>query len=165
MNPLIDEKMILSNAAVMAEAFSNHLGLECVREAYGPTVNEGICFEFCVQALFKGRSDGTFFLGMDGYTKILLLPYLSGKIKPDRSARDLNTSLVVVFVKKILKTLSDDIQEFQPRFSLGAVQLCSHDLIPLPTEKYRKYISIFFLKDEGKKRYLGRVYTILAFQK
>ena len=165
MKPLFDERMILSNAAVMTELFGESLGIECIREAYGPTMNEGLCFEFCTQSTFKGSSKGNFFLGMDGYTKILLLPYLADKIKPDRSAQDINTSLVVIFVNQIIDALSRELQEFNSDFLLDTARLCSHTLISLPYKKYRKYVSIFFLKDEEKKQYLGRIYSILAFQK
>ena len=165
MDPLFDERMILSNSAVMADLFNEFLGIECSCEAYGPTANEGICYEFCAQSLFKGKLKGSFFLGMDGYTKILLLPYFSNKIKPDRSAQDINTSLVIIFVNHVIDALSRELQEFNSNFSLDSTRLCSHELIALPNKKYRKYVSIFFLKDEEKEKYLGRVYTTIAILK
>ena len=168
MDPYIDEKLILVTSAVLNELFGDVLSIDCIREAYGPTINEGLCYEYCIQATFTGSFEANFFLGLDGYTKILLLPYLSIKYKDIAiHKKDLwiNEALFSEFGQMFSNMLYDDIKDFSEELQQHPVKVCSRKLVSLPTESFRKYIIIFFLKDESKHLYLGRAYCLIAVNK
>ena len=52
--------------------------LQAEREAYGPSRNEGLCYESCQRVSFAGDLAGDLYLCMDGYTKLKLLPRILG---------------------------------------------------------------------------------------
>ncbi len=162
MNPLLDEKIILISSTVVTETFGEDFKISCMREAYGPTLNEGLCFEGCFELNFSGTAKGSFYLGIDGYTRILLLPYLGKKI---RSKEHLNEMLFMSLFKRITEMLTFEMREFVDEFSVDSIETVNHKLISVKSTEYRKYTIIFFLKDESLKKYLGRVYILVAIKK
>ena len=164
MNPLLDEKMILISSTVVPETFGEDFKVNCIREAYGPTLNEGLCFEGCFELNFSGTIKGAFYLGLDGYTRILLLPYLGKQIQPQEETL-LNEMLFMNLFKRIAEMLTLEMKEFVEEFSVDSIETVHHKLISVKSTQYRKYMVIFFLKDVLLKKYLGRVYILVAIKK
>ena len=165
MNPLIDEKMILTTSSAFMELAYDWLGINIVREAYGPTDNEGLCHEYCCGISLKGDVKGHVFLGLDGYTKLLMLPYIAKKFSLEEHPPEVVESSLLSFMNQFAGLIATELQEFITRVDTGVPQIYSHKLLSLPTEKFRKYALIFFLKDEEKQAYLGRAYLFLAIGK
>ena len=169
MDPYIDEKIILATSAVISELFNEAFNLDCTREAYGPTINHGLCYEYCSRIDINGDDIKiTFFLGLDGYTRLLLLPYLSERYSDIASKSDifnLNDAIFFEFSKNIFLLIKNEIVDFFHNLEEKTVDICSHKLIPLSTEKFRKYMTIFFLRDSIKNIYLGRLYFVIAIHK
>ena len=59
MNPLLDEKIVLSMSRILPSVFEKTLGVVAKREAYGPSKNEGLCFEKCSAIDLIGDFNGT----------------------------------------------------------------------------------------------------------
>ncbi len=172
MDPFIDEKIILSFSSALIETGNSFSELDFIREAYGPTANEGICFEFCIEMPFEGSLEGSFYIGLDGYTKILLLPYLNRKSTqisyPNGGKQDgekTNDIFFLSFTEHISKFIEQDFEDSNENLYINPPKICSHHLISLPLAQYRKYMLIFFIKDNIKKIYLGRIYSVVAIYK
>ncbi len=170
MDPFIDERIILASSALMPEFFEESFKINCIREAYGPTLNEGLCFECCFEISFYGVIKGQLYLGFDGYTKILLLPYLVKQIKFQNSKEEnekglLNERLFFYLSQQFSKVLTTEMEAFIGEFNINSVKSVHNKLISLEGQKYRKYMIIFFLKDDVLKKYLGRIYIFISLEK
>ena len=167
MNPLTDEKMVLISSALIPELLGDRLKIECIREAYGPTFNEGLCFEWCFELNFSGSVNGKLCLGSDGYTRILLLPYLARnvRLKPEEQKDRFNERLLLKLSEEFAEMFTYEMKEFVDRFRIESIKSSDHKLISFLDKEYRRYMVIFFLKDERLKKYLGRVYVMIAVEK
>ena len=165
MNPVLDEKYIVSLSASIMEIFHDRMSLSIDREAYGPTLNEGLCYEYCLKYNFSGKETGSIFFGMDGYTKILMLPYIAKSFRLKKIHPEVVEDALLSFFHEIAALLQIEIVEFESNFKLKKPSDISTKVQRLPTFKYRKYMLIFFLKDPDKRKYLGRLYCNLVFEK
>lgn len=165
MDPLVDEKYILTASASLVEVAGEDLGLYAIREAYGPTLNEGLCYEYCIKTPFSGSHPGALYIGMDGYTRLQILPYAAQKLELDREIPEVAEDALSAFCKRIQSLMEYEIREFQPDFQFDTPKIVSHKIEKLPAHKSRKYILIFFMRDEALKKYLGRIYFTLVFNK
>ena len=57
-NVIHDEKLLLILGQSCVDYFRDSLGLELEKEAYGPSLNEGICYEKCFRFDFEGTVQG-----------------------------------------------------------------------------------------------------------
>ncbi|MES0490633.1 MAG: chemotaxis protein CheX [Leptospirales bacterium] len=164
-DPFLDEKVVLVLSSSVMELATGGLQVEAVREAYGVTRNEGLCYEFCSAFSFSGEIVGDLYIGMDGYTKILLLPYITKNFEIEVESPEMVKNATRAFVERMKDEFILELHDILPGTSLGEVRNLNFKLVSLPSEKYRKYTVIFFLKDTLKKKYLGRIYFHVVFEK
>jgi hypothetical protein len=165
MDPLLDEKFILSISQVLPEHFQKTLQIQAEREAYGPSKNEGLCFESCTCVDFFGELNGKLYLGLDGYTKLLLLPKIAHAFQIDPTSRAHSSSIMMEFANQICGHLISEMRLGRFEIDIRPPENLNNKLIPVSLELYRQYILIFFLKERRDEEYLGRLYTILLLEK
>ncbi|QYY59409.1 chemotaxis protein CheX [Leptospira interrogans] len=164
-DPLLDEKFILTISQIFPEYLDKTLNVTAIREAFGPSKNEGLCYENCTMVEFKGEIEGKLFLAMDGYTKLKLLPMVAKSFHIDPTVRADAPSILMEFANQICGLLITEIKLGRFKTDLLPPEMLNHKLIPVNLETYRQYILIYFLKDLKAKQYLGRVYLILLMKK
>ena len=165
MDPLLDEKIVVTISASLMEILGEWFEIDAIREAYGPTNNEGLCYEFCAKMRFSGSLQGNIFVGLDGYTKLLILPHIIEKFQISDKHPELTESALVSFVEHIGKLVASELDEYLMHIQVDIPEIVSHKLIEVKREDFRKYMLIFFLKSSKKKAYLGRIYVFLALNK
>ncbi|MDH5717367.1 MAG: chemotaxis protein CheX [Spirochaetia bacterium] len=165
MDPFQDEKFILTVSSSFIDVSAEWLEISMMREAYGQTYNEGICYEFCAGIDFSGDISGKMFICMDGYTKLLLLPYVAAKFNLSQFHWEAAESSLLSYVNQIGGKIFSELEDYFSTFEIKPPSLYSNKLVPLPADEFRKYAVIFFLRDEKKKKYLGRLHTTIAMKK
>lgn len=165
MDPLLDEKFILSISQIFPEFFSSVLGVRAVREAFGPSKNEGLCYETCTMVEFEGDVNGQLYLSMDGYTKLKLLPKIARSFHIDPTTRSHAPSIILEFANQVCAELIGEMKLGRFSIDIKPPENLNHKLVAFDLEKNREYILIYFLKDEEAKAYLGRIYLTLLLQK
>jgi len=165
MDPLLDEKFILSISQVLPDHFQKTLQIQAEREAYGPSKNEGLCYENCTCVEFLGDLNGKIYLGLDGYTKLKLLPKIAQSFQIDPTSRAHSGSIMMEFANQVSGHLVSEMRLGRYQIDILPPDNLNNKLIPVSLERYRQYILIFFLKDRREEEYLGRLYTILLLEK
>ncbi|EQA38032.1 chemotaxis phosphatase CheX [Leptospira inadai serovar Lyme str. 10] len=165
LDPLLDEKFILTISQIFPEFLDKNLGVHAAREAFGPSKNEGFCYENCTSVEFKGEAEGRLFLAMDGYTKLKLLPKIARSFHIDPTIRSHAASIMLEFANQICAELISEMKLGRFKIDILPPENLNHKLVPVDLEHYRQYILIYFLKDESAKQYLGRIYLILLMKK
>jgi len=164
MNPELDERIILTLSSSLAEITTDWLKFNSILEGFGATVNEGLCHEYCTGISFTGNVSGEIFIGMDGYTKLLLLPYIIAHLDLTVKHTQLAEGAMNSFVYKLAEEFSEEL-DLIVKISMQEPRSLNHKLVPLPQDLYRKYLMIYFLRDDEKKKYLGRLYIYLVLNK
>jgi CheY-specific phosphatase CheX len=165
MDPLLDEKFILTISQILPEFMRENLRLSAEREAYGPSKNEGICFENCTKIGFFGEVNGAIYLCMDGYTKLKMLPRIAASFGVDPTTQTHSGSIVLEFVNQIAAKLVNEMKQGRFEIEINPPENLNHKLIPVDLKRYRQYILIFFLKDKRGNSNLGRLSLILLMEK
>lgn len=165
MDPLLDEKFILTISNLVPELTEEILKIQAVREAYGPSKNEGLCFENCTQVDFTGDLNGSIFLGLDGYTKLKLLPRIAKSFHLDPTTQSNSATIMLDFANEIGVNLIEEMQLGQFKIESQAAINQNHKLVSVDRGRFRQYIVIFFLKEELEQLYLGRLYVVLLLEK
>lgn len=164
MNPELDDLLVLTISTAFANIVTDWLKITALREGVGGTINEGLCYEYCAGMPFKGKLTGELFLGMDGFTRLLLLPYIVNHIEMESQKKELVESAMDTMVQKMAKEFFSELEEVLDIERLESRDV-SHKIVPLPQDEYRKYTIIYFLRDDVEKKYLGRIYLNLALEK
>jgi CheY-specific phosphatase CheX len=165
MDPLLDEKFILTISAVLPEYFQKSLVITAEREAYGPSKNEGLCYENCTSVNFVGDINGTMYLAMDGYTKLKLLPKIAKSFQIDPTSQAHSASIMMEFANQIAGKLISEMKLGRYKIDILSPENLNHKIVPISKELYRQYILIFNLKDRRGEQYLGRLYLVLLLEK
>ncbi|EPG67114.1 chemotaxis protein CheX [Leptospira wolffii] len=165
LDPLLDEKFILTISQIFPEFLEKNLHIQAVREAFGPSKNEGLCYENCTSVEFQGEATGRLFLGMDGYTKLKLLPKIARSFHIDPTIRSHAASIMLEFANQICAELITEMKLGRFQMDILPPENLNNKLVPVDLEQYRQYILIYFLKDKDAREYLGRVYLILLMKK
>ncbi|MCB1173178.1 MAG: chemotaxis protein CheX [Leptospiraceae bacterium] len=165
MDPLLDEKLVLTCARVCSDYFKQTLFVSAEKEAYGPSRNEGLCYESVAQIEMQGSFKGQIFLAMDGYTKMKLLPRIAERYQIDPAMRGMSRSVLLEFTNQMAALIVEELQDGGYELEITPPNDLSNKLVPIDLNVYRQYIMIFFLRDRRLKRYLGRLYLILLMQK
>ena len=165
MDPLLDEKFVLTISRILPQYLQNTLTIDAVIEAYGPSKNEGFCFENCNQVEFSGEVNGQLVIAMDGYTKLKLFPYIARKYKIDPTIRHHSSSIIMEFANQMCAELIQEMKLGRFDLVIEPPQNLDHKLCPVDLQEYRQYILIYFLKDKKKKDYLGRMHILLIVKK
>ncbi|TGL51354.1 chemotaxis protein CheX [Leptospira kemamanensis] len=165
MDPLIDEKFILTVSQVLPDHFYKTLLVFAEREAYGPSKNEGLCFENCTLVEFVGDINGKLYLALDGYTKLKLLPKIAKAFQIDPTSRAHSASIMMEFANQIAGNLITEMLLGRYEIDILPPENLNHKLVPISLEHFRQYILIFNLKDRRGDEYMGRLYLILLLEK
>jgi len=165
MDPIIDEKLVLTVSSTFSEMATEQLQVTAVREAYGQNRNEGLCYEFCAGIPFSGEIAGELFVCLDNFSKILLLPYIMEAFEVDPGREALSDALMRAFVERIAEEFKVEVSEFVASIELQEIRSLNHKIVPLPDSDFRKYTVVYFLRDDQQKKYLGRIYLHLMVSK
>lgn len=165
MDPLLDEMIVVSMLRIFPEFLQENLQVHARQEAYGPSRNEGLCFESCVGMGFSGDLNGVLYFGMDGYTKIKLLPRISERFNLDPGSFEMLESVMLEFGNQLTSALLLELEDGGFRVHLEPPVSLNNKLVPIDASLYRQYILIFFLRDRRKKQYLGRTHIVLTIRK
>lgn len=165
MDPLLDEKIVLMISQIFPEYFREILGVDAKREAFGPSKNEGLCYESCTCVEYSGEISGKLFIGMDGYTKLKLLPRIAKSFQIDPTTKTTSASIIMEFNNQIAARLAGEMQTGGFSMEISPPENLNHKIVPIDSTQYRQYILIYFLKSVEEKSYLGRIYLILLQKK
>ncbi|MCC6274681.1 MAG: chemotaxis protein CheX [Leptospiraceae bacterium] len=165
MDPLLDEKIVLTISQIFPEYFREVLGVDARREAFGPSKNEGLCYESCTSVEFSGEINGKLFIAMDGYTKLKLLPRIAKSFQIDPTTKTTSSSVVMEFNNQIVAQLAGEMHTGGFDMEIYPPENLSNKMVPIDFSQYRQYILIYFLKAVEEKSYLGRIYLILLMKK
>ncbi len=163
MNPLLDEKIILTLSHVLPEFFIDHFDITLKREAFGSSLNEGICFEFATKISFEGDFSGIFFLSMDGATKLKILPHISKKYHTDTYQKGMANSILMEIINQIAAIFIQEFSYAKFKLSLKAPENLSHKVFLINFDQYRQYHIIFNIFKETQL--IGRLYFIILLEK
>lgn len=163
MEPLLDEKIIITLSQIIPEYFEENFNLVLKREAFGPSFNEGICFEFSATVSFDGDFSGKFFLCMDGATKLKILPYVSKNYYVDGYQKGMANSILMEITNQIVANFALEFSYAKFKLLLQAPEIWNHKVFLINFAQYRQYVIIFNVYNETK--ILGRLYCILLLEK
>lgn len=165
MDPLLDEKFVLTIAQIIPDYFQTTLFIRAEREAYGPSKNEGICYESCSKVGFIGEINGAIFLCMDGYTKLKILPRIARSFQIDPTTRTHSSSVILEFTNQIAARIINEMKEGRFELDILPPENFNNKVIIVDLKIYRQYILIFHLSDRREHTNLGRIYIILLLEK
>lgn len=165
MDPILDEKFILTISQVLPDYIRNTIHIRADREAYGPSKNEGLCYENCTRVPFHGEVNGSMFLCMDGYTKLKLLPRIARSFGIDPTTRPHSSSIVLEFANQISAGLINEMKQGRFEIDIEPPENLNNKLISVDLKIYRQYILIYHLTDQRGQSNLGRMTLILLMEK
>lgn len=165
MDPLLDEKIVITLARGFTEHIQNTLKVGAVKEAYGPSRNEGLCYESVSAIGFSGDVNGTLYLCMDGYTRLKMLPIIAERYAIDAGIKGMADSVMLEFSNQLASFILNELEDGGFRIDLEPPENLSHKLVPIDRERNRQYILIFTLQERRDRVYLGRVYLVLTIRK
>lgn len=163
MDPLLDEKIILTISQILPEFFLENFDLLLKREAFGPSLNEGICYEFCTLISFTGDFSGKLFICMDGATKLKTLPYISKNFFVDTYQKGMANSILMEITNQMVANFIQEFTYAKFKLSLQAPEIWNHKVFLIDFNQYRQYVIIFNINN--KTDLLGRLYCILLLEK
>lgn len=165
MDPLLDEKLVLTASRSVVDYLEEQLQIQAWREAYGPSLNEGICFESSTSVAFDGDFAGSFFYCMDGYTRMKLLPIVAEKFHLEAAGAGMAESILQELANQISFRILAEFEEAGYQLRIHPPEDWSHRVYGVDAATQRQYVVIFFLEDRARKQYLGRWHTILLMEK
>ena len=165
MNPLVDEIIVLTLLRSVPEYLQSNIYVHARQEAYGPSRNEGLCYESCYGVGFEGDLDGVLYFGMDGYTKPEATAARRSTL-PGRCGREgMADSVLMEFSNQMTSMIIRELEAGGFSLNLGVPENFSHRIVTIDKDIYRQYILIFFLRDRRERSYLGRAYFVLTIKK
>jgi CheY-specific phosphatase CheX len=165
MDPLLDEKIVLTVSRSFVEYMEEQLHIQAWREAYGPSVNEGLCYESTTALPFSGDFSGSLYFCMDGYTRLKLLPLIAETFQIDSVAKGMADSILAEFANQISFRILHEFDDAGYQLHLQPPESLNHKLVSINLQNQRQYIVIFFIEDRQKKQYLGRCHVVLVLDK
>lgn len=165
MNPHLDEIIVATLLRTAPEFLQINLQLHASHEAYGPSRNEGLCYESCYAIGFSGDLRGQVYFCMDGYTRLKLLPRVAKRFSVDVSDREMADSVLLEFSNQMAARFVAELGDGGFSVSLEPPEDLSHKLVSIDLERNRQYILILFIRDRREHVYLGRLYFVLTLQK
>lgn len=163
MDPLLDEKIIITFSQIIPEYFEENFNLLLKREAFGPSFNEGICFEFSSLVSFVGDFKGKFFLCMDGATKLKILPFISKNYYVDSYQKGMANSILMEITNQIVANFALEFSYAKYNLILQVPEIWNHKVFLVNFDQYRQYALIFNIFTETK--IMGRLYIFLLLEK
>jgi CheY-specific phosphatase CheX len=163
MDPLLDEKIIVLFSQIIPEYFYENYNLLFKREAFGPSLNEGISYEFSSYVDFSGDITGRLFLCMDGATKLKILPYLSKFHHVDTYQKGMANSILMEIINQIASLFSEEFSYAKINIKIFPPEINNHVLYRVDFDKFRQYVLIFNVYADS--HLIGRVYFIILLEK
>lgn len=166
MDPRLDEKVVVTAAREFMDIIEAAFELSATKEAFGPSKNEGLCYETAIDIPFGGDFGGHIYICMDGYTKMNLLPAIAEWIKRIHPSPSPGLSWALCrFGETVADSILNEISQAGYELTADPPLDRSHKLTPIDLKASRQYITIIFLEDARHKKYLGRFYLILLLNK
>lgn len=165
MNPQLDEIVVATLLRTAPEFLQTDLQMQATHEAYGPSRNEGLCYESCYAIGFSGDLKGRIYFCMDGYTRMKLLPRVAKRYSVDPSDREMADSVLLELSNQLAARFIAELGDGGFNLTIEPPESLSHKLVPIDLERNRQYILIFFVRDRREHTYLGRLYFVLTLQK
>ncbi|MDH5654665.1 MAG: chemotaxis protein CheX [Spirochaetia bacterium] len=165
MDPFLDEKLIAILSKSCSDYIAKQLQVSAEREAYGPSKNEGLCYESCQSVDLLGEVEGKIYFGMDGYTRLKLLPRMADKIHQESDLKGMVDSLLMEFANQMGAEIVNELHANQFDSDLGVPESLNNKLVKVDLNRYRQYIIIFFIRDRRAHEYLGRIYVVFIVRK
>lgn len=165
MDPLLDERIVLTVMRSFSEFVKNSLRVSADKEAYGPSKNEGLCYESVQRIDFHGDLNGVLYFCMDGYTKLKLLPRIAEVFQIDPRLKGMADSVLMEFSNQLAARVMEELIDGGFQVEIGVPETLNHKLVPIDAKRYRQYIIIFFIRDRRAGQYLGRIYVVLTMEK
>ena len=165
MNPYFDEKLITIISKGCRDYIAENLHVSAEREAYGPSKNEGLCYESCQSIESVGEIPSMLYFGMDGYTRMKLLPRMAELIEVSNDMKGMVDSILMEYANQMGARIVNDLIESNFEVDIGAPANLNHKLVPIDRKTNRQYIIIFFLRDRRMHEYLGRIYIVYTIKK
>ncbi len=163
MDPLLDEKIIITLSQIIPEYFNENYQLIFKREAFGPSLNEGICYEFSVFVELTGDIQGKLFLCMDGATKLKILPPLSKNFHFDIYQKGMANSILMEIINQITSIFAEEFSYANFKIKINVPTIISNTIYKIDFQLYRQYMIIFNVYSESIL--IGRVYFIILLEK
>lgn len=163
MDPLLDEKIVITLTQIITEYFIDSFDLKFKREAFGPSLNEGICYEFSSYIEFEGDISGKFFFCMDGATKLKILPYLSKNFHIDTYQKGMANSILMEITNQIMANFAQEFSYAGINIKIHTPEIFNHKIYKVDFQIYRQYILIFNIINDAN--YLGRANFIILLEK
>jgi CheY-specific phosphatase CheX len=163
MDPLLDEKIIILLSQIIPEYFYETYQLIFKREAFGPSLNEGISYEFSTCIDFSGDISGKLFLCMDGATKLKILPYLSKNYHIDTYQKGMANSILMEIINHIASQLVEEFSYAKIQIKITPPEIFNHTLYIVNFDIFRQYMLIYDVFSENKL--IGRTYFIILLEK
>lgn len=165
MQELLDERIIVTLMRSFQDFLYETAEIDASVEAYGPSKNEGVCYESCTYIDYHGDQEGRIYVAFDGYTRLKLLPVFVEKYRDFLSGSVDAESLMMHFVSSYASEFAQELADAELNFSLSNPHDCSHKIMQIELDRSREYIVIFFLRDRNRKKYLGRAYLVVTLLK
>jgi len=165
MDPLLDEKIVLTLARGFSEYLATTIYIAAEKEAYGPSKNEGLCFESVTALGFSGDVEGVIYFCMDGYTRMKILPRIADQFQVDAREKGMADSILMEFGNHLAAGIVNELQEGGFQIWLDPPENLSHKIVPVDLNLFRQYMLIFFLSDRRLKQYMGRITVVLKIKK
>lgn len=163
METLREERVVMTVLRTFEEFIRRELGIRAIIEAFGPSLNEGYCYESAFRSSFAGAIQGEFVFAMDGYTRLKVLSRLGEWYYDtiDHTRTDASTAQKR-FLESYVSELTTELDEADLSSDFSPAEDVSQKLIPLDLTSHRQFIMIYFLKDLKEKTYLGRFYIVMS---
>jgi hypothetical protein len=165
MDPLFDEKLISIVSRSCAEHITKSLRISAEREAYGPSRNEGLCYESCHSIGFEGDFSGRLYFAFDGYTRMKIIARMAERYREAVERENDVNAFFLEFAQELTKEILEEASDAGFEAHTTVPETLNHRLVPFDLTKMREYILIYFLRDRRTHEYLGRFYVILLVNK
>ncbi len=165
MNPLLDEKIVVILSQVTIEYFTDNFLLNLKRDGYGPSLNEGISFEYAAYVEFTGDFSGLIFLCMDGATKLKLLPQITKKFHVDKYQKGMANSILMEMVNQISSLFIEEFSYAKVNLKLNVPESMNNKIFIVEFSEYRQYYIIYNIFNENYSTIIGRLYQIILLKK
>lgn len=169
MDPLLDEKIVVSMLRNAPEFLMENFSIMAKQEAYGPSRNEGLCYESCTAIHISGDLECTLYFGLDGYTKLELLPIIADRYidtaEESAETKRVSDTILMDFYNELASSFISEMEDGGFSLTIAEKKNLNHRLVAVDLHHNREYILIFFLTEPEKKRYLGRLYVVIAARK
>lgn len=165
MDPFFDEKFLLTLSYAFIDTCFEKAGITALAESHTQSENNGICEDYCSSVKFSQSAHGRIYLSADSATTLGLITYLKDKMQPADFNKSIPDNLMMTFLDNCSRKTFSELGEQGSPVKPEGHELHSHEIVELPADRYRIFRTIFFLRDDEKYRYLGRLSLFTVFRR